>query len=169
MKADRRAERAAARRLEVYEVAYEVLAEKGYKSASLLAIAKAAKASNETLYNWFGNKQGLLAAMIEENAKSSAHALEQAIAAEMPLREALAGFGPVLLTLITSERAAVLNRAAAADVAQGGTLGALLERHGRSRIKGLVRQLLERAASRGEIEIADGAVLGELYLAALIG
>ncbi|MCI4665370.1 MAG: TetR/AcrR family transcriptional regulator C-terminal domain-containing protein, partial [Neomegalonema sp.] len=32
-----------------------------------------------------------------------------------------------------------------------------------------VRQLLERAASRGEIEIADGAVLGELYLAALIG
>ncbi len=52
----------------IFAATYRLLAEKGYKGTSMLAVAKAAGASNETMYNWYGNKQGLLAAMIEDNA-----------------------------------------------------------------------------------------------------
>lgn len=47
-----------ARRERIEETAYAVLKESGYKAASLLAIARRASVSNETLYNWYGNKQG---------------------------------------------------------------------------------------------------------------
>ncbi|WP_404927319.1 TetR/AcrR family transcriptional regulator [Mesorhizobium sp. ORM16] len=59
----------AARRERIEEAAYAVLRETGYKSASLLAIAKRASASNETLYNWYGNKQTLFRSLIEANAE----------------------------------------------------------------------------------------------------
>ncbi len=41
---------------------------KGYAGASMLAIARQAKASNETLYNWYGDKNGLFRALVVRNA-----------------------------------------------------------------------------------------------------
>lgn len=50
----------AARRREIIEVAFQEFAEKGYAGASMGAIARRARASKETLYAWFSNKETLL-------------------------------------------------------------------------------------------------------------
>jgi AcrR family transcriptional regulator len=47
------------RREEILKVALCVLAERGYRGASMREIAERSRASKETLYAWFGNKRGL--------------------------------------------------------------------------------------------------------------
>ena len=95
------------RERQIFEAAYKVLMEKGFKSASMLAIAKAAGASNETMYNWYGNKQGLLAAMIKDNADQVASELEDFTAGPSgrgsdPVAR-LEKFGSKLLDLLNSD------------------------------------------------------------------
>ena len=48
-----------ARRREILEIAFEEFSRKGYAGASMAAIARRARASKETLYAWFENKETL--------------------------------------------------------------------------------------------------------------
>ena len=50
----------AARRQEMIEAAFAEFSEKGYAGASMEAIARRVRASKETLYAWFENKETLL-------------------------------------------------------------------------------------------------------------
>ena len=57
------------RQQQIEAAAYEVLEAKGYGGTSMQGIAKHARASNETLYNWYGDKQGLFRALVTRNAE----------------------------------------------------------------------------------------------------
>jgi AcrR family transcriptional regulator len=46
------------------KVALSVLAERGYRGASMREIAERSRASKETLYAWFGNKRGLFEELV---------------------------------------------------------------------------------------------------------
>ena len=48
----------------IHAAAYALLAEHGYGGTSMLRVARAARASNETLYRWYGGKDGLFTAMV---------------------------------------------------------------------------------------------------------
>lgn len=159
MRKDARAARAA----EIETAAYGVLEKKGYAGLSMLAVAKAARASNETLYRWYGDKNGLLEALIAGNADLVATALGSL--GPDPLRD-LARVGPVLLDMLLGERAIALNRAAAADAS--GALGALLAQTGRDRVKPRISAVIQAAIARGQLK-GDADDLTELYLTLLIG
>lgn len=160
----------AERRARIEQAAYEVLREAGYNSASLLAIAKRASVSNETLYKWYGNKQGLFRTLVESNAREARQMLEAALAAgEGDLLETLAAFGPVLLALVTGDRAISLNRAAAGDVSDTGTLGRSIAEAGRETIRPLLCELLTRACEAGLVSCADPAQAADTYFHLLIG
>ena len=109
MREDARRKRAA----EIEAAAYAVLEKKGYDGLSMLAVAKAAKASNETLYRWYGDKLGLFAALIDGNTQVVRDALG-GDDGDTPLED-LARVGPKLLTMLLGPRAVALNRAAAVD------------------------------------------------------
>ena len=158
-----------ARRQAIEEAAYRVLQRDGYKAASLLAIAREAKASNETLYRWYGNKQGLFAALVERNAQAARELLSEALAGAPEPLAVLEALGPLLLEIVTSERSVALNRAAAGDVYDTGTLGAALAAGGRARIVPLIADLLGRADSEGVLQIDDHAEAAEIYISLLIG
>lgn len=105
------------RRNEILAHGINVLSQKGWRGMSMIAVARAASASKETLYNWFGDKTGFVAAMIRQNAS----ALDDTLPAEfrtMPLDQGLTAFGTEFLRLITSEPSIALNRAA---IAEAGT------------------------------------------------
>lgn len=157
------------RRLDIFEAAYKVMAEKGYKGTSMLAVAKAAGASNETLYNWFGNKQGLFAAMVEENAKAASDVLSDVFEVNQDPMKTLETFGARLLELITGDRAIALNRAAAADVSQGGVLGKLIADNGRNRVVPMIAQTFRAAQGRKIIRQHDADEIAEIYVALLMG
>jgi hypothetical protein len=52
------------RREEILRVALSVLAERGYRGASMREIARRAQALKETLYAWFGDKRGLFEELV---------------------------------------------------------------------------------------------------------
>jgi len=152
---------------QIEKAAYAVLEKKGYAGTSMLAIARAAKASNETLYNWYGDKTGLFAALVRRNAVEVKELLEQQIATDGDAVETLARVGPVLLRLVTSDRAVALNRAAAADPT--GDLGRAIATEGRDTVAPLIAEVIARGHGQGRFRIDDLPIALETYLGLLIG
>jgi AcrR family transcriptional regulator len=152
---------------QIERAAYAVLDEKGYAGASMLAIARAAKASNETLYNWYGDKTGLFAALVRRNAAEVKALLQDQIAAGGDALDTLARVGPVLLQLVTSDRAVALNRAAAADPT--GELGRVLAAEGRETVAPLIAHVITQGRTQGRLVFDDLAVACEIWLGLLIG
>lgn len=157
---------------EIEAAAYKVLEKKGFKGASMLAIAREAKASNETLYNWYGDKIGLFSAMITSNAKLVEDDLITAKGNGKTGFEALLDVGSSLLAMVTSERAIALNRAAAGDVT--GELGRALGQEGRNRVLPILMPLLQEAYGEDQdvsehLECYLSLLLGDLQIRRVIG
>ena len=119
------------RRAQIEAAAFEVLSKVGYKKASMLQIAKQARASNETLYAWYGNKQALFTSLIETNARFVRKALEQATDGTVDREAALLDIAKLLLQFTATERAVIVNRAAVADVQDTGLLARAIEENAR--------------------------------------
>lgn len=162
-----REENRSIRQDQIEQAAYAVLDAKGYGGASMLAIARAAKASNETLYNWYGDKTGLFAALVRRNAAEVKALLEDQIAVGGDALDTLARVGPVLLQLVTSDRAVALNRAAAADPT--GELGRVLAAEGRETVAPLIAQVIAQGREQGRFAFDDLAMACETWLGLLIG
>lgn len=164
-----RPDKQAARRREIEIAAYAVLAEKGYRGASMLAIARRAGASNETLYRWYGTKQGLFRALVEENARTVGDQLRAALDRARDPLDTLAGLGPELLALLLGDRAVALNRAAAADADDTGSLGQALREAGRDSVMPLIVALFDQARRSGRLALEDPSEAAEIYLGLLVG
>lgn len=159
-----RDETKAKRQAQIAAAAYALLEEKGFQGTSMLAIARRAKASNETLYNWYGDKAGLFEALVRGNATEMRGLLEAGLSDGQDPWTTLDQLGPHLLKVLTGPRAVALNRAAAADPT--GTLGAALLRAGRENIAPLIARVMARlpeAARRTPEDMAD------LWLSLLLG
>lgn len=159
------------RRAEIEAVAYELLAQQGYENISMLKIAKAAKASNETLYNWYGDKKGLFAAMIRGNAATTLQAIEQNLATDQRPETALRKVAKTLLTMLMSENAVALNRAAAGDPTN--ELGRVLQQEGRDKVMPkllpLIEQLVEPSAAADALGLFLAVLIGDAQVKRIIG
>ncbi len=156
----------AQRREQIEAAAYDLLAEKGFQNMSMLAVSKSAKASNETLYRWYGDKIGLFKALIGTNAERVAERLREALETNAPLDQALMQTGPVLLSMLLSDRAIALNRAAAADAS--GVLGEALAQEGRGKVFPLIADLFGKLVKQGVLN-GDPAEIAALYVDLLVG
>lgn len=159
MQDDRKKQRHAA----ITEAAYALLARHGYGGTSMLRVARAANASNETLYRWYGDKRGLFETMARDNTAEIRAALEQAAGAGDDALATLEAVSPAFLRMILGDRAVSLNRAAAADAT--GELGAALSAGGRDDILPLIAALVARLDAPG----FEPAQLTSLYLGLLLG
>lgn len=162
-----RAEAREKRKQAIETAAIELLIEAGYDGLSMLSVARRAKASNETLYRWYGDKTGLFSALVARNAAMIRDHLETSAATSPSPAAALQRFGPHLLTVLTGPAAIALNRAAAADTT--GDLGAALASAGREAILPVLRPLVSAAQANGVLPgiSLDEAV--ELYVSLLLG
>lgn len=165
MQTDRRA----ARETEILEAAFAVLIARGFAGATMQEVARAANASKETLYSWFGDKRGLFGALVAANAVEAKAALQTALQSGAATGPALEAFGVALLTLLTGDRAVAMNRAAAADAAQGAVLGQTLAASGREAVLPLLVALIAAAQARGAVAIDDDRAAAETFLGLLLG
>jgi AcrR family transcriptional regulator len=156
----------AQRREQIEAAAYDLLAIKGFQNMSMLAVSKSAKASNETLYRWYGDKIGLFKALIATNAERVATRLREALETSTQLDQALTEIGPVLLSMLLGDRAIALNRAAAADAS--GVLGEALAQEGRGKVFPLIAELFSRLVAQGVLK-GDPAQIAALYVDLLVG
>lgn len=155
------------RRRRIESAAYELLAEKGYNGFSMLSVAKRAKASNETLYRWYGDKQGLFKTMVAHNAAEVSGLLEADIAKHRPPKKTLESLAPLLLRLLVGKKAIALNRAAAADAT--GELGAAITEAGRNSVFPLIVKVFEEAKAQRVFVHTSASVAAELYVTLLVG
>lgn len=154
------------RQNEIETAAYELLDEFGYDGISMLKIAKRSKASNETLYRWYGDKLGLFKSLVENNAHNVKEFLNDELDKNRTGLIILQDLGPKLLTLLLSPRAIALNRAAAGD--PSGVLGKSLAASGRETVMPLVVGVFEAICSQ-QIMAGSPAKLAEIYIRLLVG
>lgn len=134
---------------EIEEIACRLLEELGFAGVGMQAIARAAKASNETLYRLYGDKMGLFRALITRNGARLWGTLDNADERGERGLVVLRAVGPVLLTMLLSDRSVALNRAAAAD--PSGALGRTLAEAGRNAASVKLNQIMADAQEAGEL------------------
>lgn len=160
----------AARDARIERAAFAALAEKGYRSASMLEIAKQAKASNQTLYALYGSKQGLFRDIITRNGAAVRRLLAETLANRDDPLKALELLGPVLLRFATDMKAVTMNRAAVTDATETGTLAQAIDELARGTIFPLIVSLMQALEASGKFRADRGAEdAAETYVALLFG
>ncbi|WP_462187394.1 TetR/AcrR family transcriptional regulator [Frankia sp. CcWB2] len=176
----RPATRGDARRAAILDATLALLAEQGYDKLSTRAVSARAKASQETLYAHFGDRRGLLAALVSQEAEATNAALRQALAdaGGGPVRPVLAAALTELLALLTSARSVTINRVAIAALPADPDPAEALVAWGRRTTGPLFEALLRRGVARGELafddaaeafEVLFGLTIRDSQIAALLG
>jgi AcrR family transcriptional regulator len=164
----------------VLEVALTLLVEGGDKGFTTARLARAANCSKESLYRWFGDRDGLLAAMIAFQASKVRIADTAARSPDArELRVLLKDFARDLLTVLSGPTSLALNRLAIGEAGrEDAKLGALLIERGRGVIEERAKALIDTGRRAGHLSFDDlgdafdtfyGLVVGELHVRMLLG
>lgn len=164
-----------AHRAAVLSAARTEILERGYAHTTMLDIARAAAASKETLYRWYGTKAGLMAALVAEEGEATLHRVRAAL--ERPADDpalVLTDFAERLLALLVGPWSLAANRASMVDPDLGRTV--LL--HGRHSVGPVVESYLRDQHQRGRLGVPDpadsfevlyGLVVRDTQIRALLG
>lgn len=144
------------RQHDVLDTVLRLLVEEG-DALTMTAVARRASCSKETLYKWFGDRDGLLTATVQWQAsKVRAGNYDRTRVDAKALRESLAAFAANWLTVISSETSIALNRVAVGHAASGkDDLGQIVLANGRFAIGERLKPLLEAGRSAGLLAFDD--------------
>jgi AcrR family transcriptional regulator len=141
------------RRAAVLDAVLALLVEKGEAALTMTAVAQRASCSKETLYKWFGDRDGLLTATVRWQAsKVRAGSYDRHHLDAGALHESLEAFAGGWLKVIASKTSIALNRVA---IGQAGTLGAIVLANGRFAIGERLKPLLLDAREAGLLVFDD--------------
>ena len=168
------------RQNDVLAEALRLLVDGGEKALTTSGVARAANCSKESLYKWFGDRDGLLAAMISYQA-SKVRTFEQngeKLNAET-LKSHLLTFANDLLDVLSGDQSLALNRLAIGQTSrEGSKLGRMLLERGRRQIGKRAASLLEAGRRAGLLhfdsgetayETLYGLVVADLHVRMLLG
>jgi len=146
----------------VLEEALSLLVEGGEKALTTAGVARAANCSKESLYKWFGDRDGLLAAMIAYQAsKVRTYEPTGSKLTREELRAHLLTFVRDLVDVLSGDVSLALNRLSIGQAgAGGGKLGRLMLERGRGPIGKRAMALLDAGRRSGLLDFSDG---GEAY------
>lgn len=165
---------------DVLACALKLLVEGGEKAMTTAGIARAANCSKESLYKWFGDRDGLLAAVITYQAAKvrTPGAAEERPDAET-YRARLETFAADLLSVLCGDVSLALNRLAIGQASRSDALlGRLLIDRGRRAIHDRALALLNTGRSLGYLTFEDteeayqtlyGLIVRDLHVRALLG
>lgn len=124
---------------------------------TMSAVARRASCSKETLYKWFGDRDGLLTATVRWQAsKVRAGNYDRTRLDASALSTSLEAFAANWLTVIASDTSIALNRVAIGKAASGGdALGRIVLDNGRFAIGERLKPLLEAAHDAGLLAFDD--------------
>lgn len=164
---------------EVLEAALSLLVADGAK-LTMNGVARKASCSKETLYKWFGDRDGLLTATVQwQAAKVGVPRLNRARLDANELRHAIEAFGRDLLSVLSGANSVALNRVAISHA--GGAqpdLGAIVLENGRREMGRRLKPVLETGKSVGLLKFRDseaafrtffGLVVRDVQIRLLLG
>jgi AcrR family transcriptional regulator len=144
------------RQEEVLDAVLGLLAE-GRDALTMSAVAERASCSKETLYKWFGDREGLLTATVRWQAsKVRAGYYDSAHLDAAALQASLEAFALNWLKVISSRTSVALNRVAIGHAGSGkSNLGGIVLANGRFAIGERLKPLLEAGREAGLIAFGD--------------
>lgn len=166
MKLDRRGQ---ARERKFREAAIAVLAEKGYRQTRLSDVVARAKGSLATLYRIYGDKDGLVHAIMDDSIESFGQSLAELERSPLPPDEALAEAAMRMVEQMLTPARIVSHRIA---IAEGPTYPHLRDWFFEHAVKPPTEALaayLQREHEAGRLRLADDpyAVAHRFYMAVL--
>ncbi|HUV32919.1 MAG TPA: TetR/AcrR family transcriptional regulator C-terminal domain-containing protein, partial [Devosiaceae bacterium] len=154
---------------DVLDVALSLLVEAG-EGFTMTALARRASCSKETLYKWFGDRDGLLTATVQyQAAKVRVVPVDAARLDAEGLADALTRFATDLLTVLTGEISVALNRLAVAHAgADRRGLGAVVLQNGRHAIGRRLKPVLEAGRAAGLLDFSDAEAAFRTYFGLVV-
>jgi AcrR family transcriptional regulator len=140
----------------VLDAALSLLVEQG-DALTMTAVAARASCSKETLYKWFGDRDGLLTATVQwQAAKVRVPPLDRASLDLATLTASLEEYAVSWLKVISGETSIALNRLAVAHAGSGKSrLGAIVLENGRLAMGRRLKPVLEAGRDAGLIRFDD--------------
>ncbi|MCA0399558.1 MAG: TetR/AcrR family transcriptional regulator [Proteobacteria bacterium] len=144
------------RQQDVLETVLRLLVEMGDR-VTMSAVARHANCSKETLYKWFGDRDGLLTATVKWQAsRVTFRALEDARPDLAAVEASLTDFAANWLSVISSETSLALNRVAIGQTgADKMQLGRIVLENGRFALGARLKPLLEAGREAGILAFED--------------
>ncbi len=154
--AETQGEALTARQQAVLDAVLSLMVEKG-SGLTMTAVARRASCSKETLYKWFGDRDGLLTATVQWQAsKVRAGNFDRQNLDAGALRESLKGFAANWLEVITSPTSIALNRIGISQAAsRDGNLGSIVLANGRFAIGERLKPVLDAGREAGLLAFDD--------------
>jgi len=145
-----------ARQQAVLDAVLALMVEEG-GDVTMTAVARRASCSKESLYKWFGDRDGLLTATVRWQAsKVRAGNYDRQKLDASALRDSLIRFAANWLSVISSPTSIALNRFAIGEAGtRGSNLGAIMLANGRFAIGERVKPLLNAGRDAGLIAFED--------------
>lgn len=166
------------REQEVLSTVLDLMVEQG-DAFSMAEVARRASCSKETLYRWYGDRDGLLTATVKWQAsKVAMPVLDEAQPTIATFKKALTDFARSWLTVLTGEISIALNRLAISHAGNRKSgLGDIVLRNGPLGMKERLGNLFEVGRCNGFISLADdeafrlffGLVVADTQVRALLG
>lgn len=140
----------------VLDAALRLLVEEG-DNLTMTAVARRASCSKETLYKWFGDRDGLLTATVQWQAsKVRVAAIDRERLDIGSLTASLDRFASDWLKVISSDTSIALNRVAVSHAGSGkDDLGAIVLQNGRFALAKRLKPVLEAGRQAGLLDFED--------------
>ena len=140
----------------VLDAVLSLMVEQGDR-LTMTAVARRASCSKETLYKWFGDRDGLLTATVRwQAAKVRAGRYDRQSLDAASLRDSLRDFAATWLAVIASPTSIALNRLAISQAAsRESNLGTIVLENGRFAIGERLKPVLEAGREAGLLDFDD--------------
>jgi AcrR family transcriptional regulator len=144
------------RQRDVLDAALRLLVEEG-DNLTMAAVARRASCSKETLYKWFGDRDGLLTATVQWQAsKVRVAPVDPGNVDLATLVDSLEGFARDWLKVIASDTSIALNRVAIAHASSGkDNLGSIVLENGRFALAKRLKPVLDAGKRAGLLVFED--------------
>lgn len=162
-------DRSRAKKQAILSAATELFIARGYDGVSVDAIVQQVGGSKTNIYNYFGGKEGLFRAMVENLCQQLLLPLNQAEIENLPPQEALTNFGHRLTAVVLSEQAIALHRVIVAQTQQFPELGQLFFTTGPKALCQRLVSYLNQQRQMGTLEILDPEVAARQFVGMLLG
>jgi AcrR family transcriptional regulator len=155
------------RRQEILQVAFQVFADSGYAGATMLEIARRARASKETLYAWFQNKEKLFESLLLSRVSEIEAKLPKAVVDNPEPEIFLPAIAEAILRVTTTPDWIAMMRIAVAEASRFPELRRIMANLFMAR-EGLIAYFT-KCRCRGLMEFEDAAAMVGLFLSMVDG
>lgn len=161
-------ERRTVRRQAILDAAEALFLEYGYPSVSLSTIVQRSGGSLATIYQMFGNKQGLLRAVVDRSSDESLKDLDTLLASGLSPRRILEEFAISFLAFTTTPRKIAFMRLVITESLTDPDFGEAFDNDMQMKYIARIASLFENWTARGLAQIDRPQQAAELYLAMLL-